>query len=367
LTVVLTNTSLLHGELPPQSAEARRSPAEIEMAVHRGASMIRKLLAFSRRETVHAVPIRIVTIASEAVDNLRRLIPAAVDIRTEFVDDVPPVLADADAVEQMLFSLATNARDAMPNGGRLTVAVDRASVGEAAARSLQGRAGEYVTVSVTDTGTGMDRATAIRALEPFFTTKATGEGTGLGLAMVLGLMQQHQGFLEIASVVDRGTTVRLYFPVAPQGVVAEPAPPAPPARPTSQQTILLVEDEPFLRAVAERSLKRLGYSVVAAADGEEGLRLFEEHKSRIVLVFSDAVMPKLGGVDLLKELRSRGHAVPFILTSGYSERDLRTLEGASAPVVQKPWSFTDLARVVQKVLGDKTQPTSNPAERTGDG
>ena len=310
---------------------------------------------------MQAVPVRIVTIASEAVENLRRLIPASVDIRTELVDDVPAVLADAGAVEQMLFNLGTNARDAMPNGGRLTVTVDRVTVGEARARSLRGRPGEYVTLSVSDTGTGMDRAKAIRALGRLSTTKATGER--LGLSMVFGLMQQHQGFLEIASVVGRGTTVRLYFPVAPEGTGAEPTPHP---RATTEQTILLVEDEPSLRAVAERSLKRLGYIVLAATDGAEALRLFEEHQSRINLVLSDAVMPKLGGVDLLKELRARGHTVPFILTSGYSERDIRALDGASAPVVQKPWSVADLARVVKKALGDRQQ-GSNPTERAGDG
>ncbi len=349
LTVVLTNASLLESELGTRNDESRTYLTEMEMAVRRGSAMIRRLLAFTRHEKVNPQPERIDKIVSEAADTLRRLIPASIEIRTESRRETPQIMADADAVEQMLFNLATNARDAMPDGGTVTIVVDQVRVSPGDPESSLGAPGEYVTLSVIDTGTGMDEGTLARAMEPFFTTKPAGEGTGLGLSMVFGLMQQHRGFLSLSSQPGHGTTVRLFFPIRAVTHAAQTPRQAPRG---GTETVLVVEDEPFLRSVAERSLRRLGYTVLTAVDGEDGLRVFLEHAARIALVFSDAVMPKMGGVELLETLRSRGVMVPFVLTSGYSERDLRAVEGRSAPVLQKPWSLEDLARVVRTVLDD---------------
>ncbi len=355
LTVVLTNASLLQSELGARNDDSRTCLTEMEMAVRRGSSMIRRLLAFARHEKVNARPERIDKIVSEAADTLRRLIPANIEIRTESRRETPQIMADADAVEQMLFNLATNARDAMPDGGTLTIAVDRVRVSHGDPESSLGAPGEYVALSVIDTGTGMDESTLARATEPFFTTKPAGEGTGLGLAMVFGLMQQHRGFLSLTSRPGHGTTIRLFFPIR----AVSPSDKTPPGAPRGgTETILVVEDEPFLRSVAERSLRRLGYTVLTAVDGEEGLRVFLENTARIALIFSDAVMPRMGGVELLEALRSRGATVPFVLTSGYSERDLRAVQGRSAPVLQKPWSLEDLASVVRTVLDEAPGPGS---------
>jgi CheY-like chemotaxis protein len=214
--------------------------------------------------------------------------------------------------------------------------------------------GAYACLAVSDTGIGMDTATKARIFEPFFTTKPPGQGTGLGMAMIYGLMKQHGGFVHVYSEVGKGTVVRLYFPTAP----AEP--PLRDRAPSAEQivggheTLLLAEDEEVLRRTGQRVLERLGYTVLAAADGEEALALYRAHKDEVDLVISDIVMPKMGGPQLYETLRQEDKAVKFLYSSGYAAADL-SVRGVAAPGpvishLRKPWTLTEIARAVREAL-----------------
>jgi CheY-like chemotaxis protein len=268
--------------------------------------------------------------------------------------DAPESVIQADpvAIEQMLMNLVTNARDAMPLGGRLTFAVGRDAMDDEFVRVHGwGTPGEYVTVTVSDTGGGMDADTRRRAFEPFFTTKPVGEGTGLGLAMVYGLVKQHGGFISVDSEPGRGTTFRLYFPAVAGPSSPRPAAESPELR-GGDETVLLVEDDVSLRRTAKRVLTKYGYTVVTATDGAEALVLLRTGATHPDLVISDVVMPNASGPQLFAALRERGAAPRMLFTSGYTARDVheRGLIAADVPFLAKPWTIADLLRKVRDVL-----------------
>jgi CheY-like chemotaxis protein len=254
------------------------------------------------------------------------------------------VRADAGAVEQMVLNLITNARDAMPNGGKLSVVVRAA--------------GPQVRICVTDSGTGMDDATKSRIFDPFFTTKPVGVGTGLGLAMVYGLMRQHEGSVDVDSAPGAGTTVTLCFPATPEPAAATPRPDSRAAEPGGVETILLVEDEDALRRVTRRALERHGYRVITAANGAEALQLYAE-RGDVDLVIGDLVMPIMSGARLYHALRQRFGPVRFILASGYAgrEADERRSLDASVPFLPKPWNLDELLRQVRRTLETPLKPS----------
>ena len=241
LSVILTNATLVKEDLPPASP-GQGCLTDLLDATNQGAAMVRKLLAFSRRERLSPTRLRVASALADVARTLRRLLPASITVRIEPGTNDPAIMADAGALEQIVLNLATNARDAMPQGGTLTLQlseVDLRVEEEAIVHGID-QPGHYACVAVTDTGHGMDAATSARAFEPFFTTKSQGAGTGLGLAMVFVVMRQHHGFVHLYSEPGMGTTVRLYFPVATeQG--AEPAKAAP-GLPRGTETILVVED-----------------------------------------------------------------------------------------------------------------------------
>jgi two-component system, cell cycle sensor histidine kinase and response regulator CckA len=261
-------------------------------------------------------------------------------------------LCDPGAVEQMLLNLATNARDAMPTGGTVRMEVSPAVVArDAPPRSSWLPPGEFVRLSVSDTGAGMDDRTRARALEPFFTTKPPGIGTGLGLSMVYGLVKQQRGFIDLVSRPGKGTTVHLYFPR-----VAGTPQPRPVSSPSvrlrgGSATILLLEDDESLQRTVKRVLERLGYRVLVAADGTEGLALFRAHQAEMDLVISDMIMPGLTGAQVYEEIRRHHPAVRFLLSSGYQERPdgTRTVP-PGVRVIAKPWTIEELARTVRETL-----------------
>jgi CheY-like chemotaxis protein len=255
-------------------------------------------------------------------------------------------------VGQVLINLATNARDAMPRGGRLDIVAERLELDDAylAAAGSTAGSGVFVCLTVTDTGTGMEARTRERLFEPFFTTKPPSQGTGLGMAMVYGLVKEHRGFINVYSEPGRGTTIRVYLPLA--GNAAPAAPVAAPRARGGSETILIVEDEEMIRSSARRILERYGYRVLLAGDGEEALQLLRLGQDQVDLIVSDVVMPRLTGRQLLDTLRKAGNRVPFVYTSGYSALDAR--ESAeldpSVPLLPKPWSASDLAAMVRQVL-----------------
>ena len=349
LTVILGNLPFVEENLRQAPDEALEHLTAVEDAASRGAALIRKLLAFSRMNVVHRESIPIAPLLQGIGSLLNRVMPEHVRLVTP--TNIPDfqITADRVAVEQMLFNLAANARDAMPAGGELALDVRPVEVDpEAAAHLGLPVPGPYMVLSVRDTGTGIPEAIRARVYEPFFTTKPVGSGTGLGLAIVYGLMQQHQGGVHLDTAEGRGTTFSLYFPqVVETGADARPTP-AP--SPTEPKRILVVEDEPGVRRVTRAALERLGYAVDEAEDGTAALQRLG--MGSYIAVVSDVIMPHLGGPGLVRGARAAGIRLPFILVSGYATENLDSLvmEDGRVWTLSKPWNSRDLAALLRLVL-----------------
>ena len=352
LTVVLANSEMMASDLPTGREDLRNDLGELQAAARRGAQMIRKLLSFSRHAPLTYQVLDLGRVVEDLLGTLRRLLPAHIEVA--FTRDNQPVkiLADSGAIEQVLLNLATNARDAMPRGGTLRLETRRVDVSRPPDGALPG---SYACLSVRDDGIGMDERVRVRAFEPFFTTKPPGEGSGLGMAMIYGLTQQQGGFLELDSELGRGTTVRVYFPLARDDQPLAELGTAPPVLHGGVEQILLVEDEEGLRRVAQRALERVGYRVLTAADGMEALDSYRSHPDGIDLIITDMVMPKLGGLALYRTLRQEGHSVRFLFTSGYAAHEIMRgdLPDGELVLLQKPWTLADLTKRVREVLDRK--------------
>jgi PAS domain S-box-containing protein len=357
LTIVITNAALLADEIPQDRADMRAELSDLQRAALSGAEMVRKLMAFGRRRSVEMRPINLGEAISDACHDLSRLLPASVEVGVEVESGPPPTInGDVGAIEQILFNLATNARDAMPDGGTLRLKVYRAWLDDdyVRARGWVGP-GEFVVVAVSDTGCGMSRSVQSRAFEPFFTTKEVGKGTGLGMAMVYGLVRQHQGYTDLQSREGRGTTVRLYFPAVAAIAQSSGKQSDNHLRVGGTERILVVDDEEGIRRSAARVLARFGYAVEEASDGEGALAAIRNADPPFDLVLSDVIMPRLSGTALYQELRSNGRGVRVLLMSGHTAEDLDALDDplAGANFLHKPWSITDLLRRVREVLDER--------------
>jgi PAS domain S-box-containing protein len=353
LTVILGQASLLAGGLPPERTDLRSDLAALEDAAKRGATLVRKLLGFSRHEALVPQVLDLNAWVRDALQLVGRLLPSTIEVEVAAGAEPAPVEADAGALEQVFMNLATNARDAMPAGGTLHVEVRRTQLLEED-RPLHAwiRPGPFVCLTVSDTGAGMDRGTLARALEPFFTTKPAGGGTGLGLPMVYGLVKQHQGFVHLYSEIGRGTTVKVYLPLA-AGAAASVSPDQEvTALPGGTERILLVEDDERLREVAERLLRKVGYQVMSASDGRQGIELYRSHRSEIDLVVTDVVMPRLTGEQLYEALRRDGARVKVLFTSGYPQPHFRerTRGDPAVGFVTKPWTAAELLGGIRSLL-----------------
>jgi two-component system, cell cycle sensor histidine kinase and response regulator CckA len=365
LTIVLTNAALVAEQLGADQADARTEVTELQRAALKGAELVRKLMTFSRRRDLELSPINLGEVLCETERALRRLLPPSVEVVMQ-VDDPGPFLINGDvgAIEQIVFNLATNARDAMPEGGRLRLALYRSWLDKEHRRTHGwGATGEYIVLAVSDTGCGMSPETRARVFEPFFTTKGPGKGTGLGMAMVYGLVKQHKSYIGLYSEPGHGTTFRLYFPALTTGASAAGARAEAPRPAGGSERILLVDDEDGLRRTAARVLRKSGYRVEEAKDGEAALELLAEAESPFDLVLSDVVMPRMGGVALYETIRKEGRNLPVLLMSGYTPEDVRAL-GSGAPgfrFLHKPWTITDLLLRIRNIL-DETDPVLNSAE-----
>jgi CheY-like chemotaxis protein len=263
---------------------------------------------------------------------------------------VPAVRADVHAAEQILFNLAANARDAMPDGGVLRFETSRVHLTEEQRHACGAlRAGEHVCLAVDDTGIGMDATTRARMFEPFFTTKPAGQGTGLGLATVYGLVQQHGGGIDVHSEPGKGTRFRIYFPIATEPATATRRVAGEVEVRGGSETVLVVEDDHQLRRSAKRILEEAGYQVLTAADGLEALEALRQ-TTGIRLVFSDLVMPRLGGRALYDAARREGYTVPFLFASGYAASDRAAGLDPSVPLLHKPWTTSDLLGRLREIL-----------------
>jgi len=351
LTTVLASNEMIAESLPAGSP-VREDAEAVRAAAKRGADLARQLLAFSRQQAVGLRPLALGPLVTEFSRLARRVLPEDVDLGVRADTEGTVIRADPVAVEQILMNLVTNARDAMPAGGTLRIEAARVAVGEERCRSWGwGTPGEYVVLSVSDTGAGMDAETRRRIFEPFFTTKPVGRGTGLGMAMVYGLVKQHDAYVDVGSEPGKGTAVRIYFPAIKESAVETGLAESPAAR-GGHERILLVEDDVSVRRAATRVLQRFGYQVVAAQDGAEALTVLGMLAEAPDLIISDVVMPKASGPQLLQALRDAGRAQRILFTSGYTARDTsdRAALDPSLPFLPKPWTIQDLLRKVREVL-----------------
>lgn len=331
----------------------------IKQNANRAANLVRQLLAFSRRQTLRPEVLSLIDVISDLGNLLGRLLGEKVDLKVVHGRDIGLVKIDVNQFEQVIINLAVNARDAMPNGGTLTVRTSNATVTERRTSDLQVMPpGEYVLCEVQDTGTGIPKDILDKIWEPFFSTKDVGKGTGLGLSTVYGIIKQTGGFIFCDSVVGHGTVFRIYLPRHHQEKVAveetrEEKPEVKRADHTGKGTVLLVEDEDAVRAFASRALASRGYTVFEAASGDEALAIFAEKGDEISLVISDVVMPEMDGPTLLKELRKRGVSTKIIFISGYAEDAFeKNLEGEEDfAFLPKPFSLKQLAEAVKNVMG----------------
>ena len=352
LTAVMAHVDLAVTSLSP-GTEQRDDLMQAQSAARRGAGMISKLLGFSRRERIVLTPLHLEALVTEIVPTVQRMLPK-IEVVVSWEKDLQPVAADAGAVQHMLLNLANNSADAMPDGGggRLKIHLEPAGPDEKQmAANEWGTPGHYVVLSVSDNGSGMAPETLARIFEPYFTTKPADRGSGLGMAMVYGLMKQHLGYVLVNSTLGVGTEVRLYFPVSAHAVETT-VPDVRPVRPHAKQTILVVEDQEAVRSAAIRGLKRFGYTVFAAADGEEGLDLWHKHAETIDLVVSDIIMPRMGGLALYEAVSREREGVRFLLTSGFTGEETlqHTPTTRALPFLPKPWTLNELLEAVRGVL-----------------
>jgi PAS domain S-box-containing protein len=336
------------------SAICRAYLDEIDAAATRAAELTRKLLAFSRKQVLKLRPLDLGATIGEFLPLLRRVISEDIELVVRGPEEPLAVLADALQLEQVLLNLCTNARQAMPAGGRIVFELcrtkfDAARVGREPWASL----GEYAEVRVVDTGIGMDDATRSRIFEPFFSTRS--EGTGLGLAMVHGIVHQHRGFLNVESRPGEGTTVRVLLPLAEASAIRERKRTSTAPTPGEGETILLAEDEPALRRLLASTLVELGYEVVVAEDGEEAVRAFEAGRARIALAILDVVMPRLGGLQACKRMRALEPGLKVIFMTGYAPESSQVSEfvtGGGLALLSKPFTLKELGRKVRATLDE---------------
>ncbi|MDP3911501.1 MAG: PAS domain-containing protein, partial [Gemmatimonadales bacterium] len=367
LTVILAHARLLAEALPADRPDLRRDLEEVQGATRRGAELVRKLLGFSRHEKLELQALDLADWTRDVLAVLRRVLPSNIEIQFEPAGDRGLVKADPVALEQVLMNLVNNARDAMPDGGTLHVEVGPVTLAEED-RPLHAwiEPGPFVCLTVSDTGVGMDEPTLARVFQPFFTTKPPGVGTGLGLPMVYGLVKQHKGFVHFYSEVGQGTTAKVYLPVAPDQARAVRAPTRDELLPGGSESVLLIEDEARLRNVAERLLRKVGYRVLAAPDGEQGLALYRAHRNEFDLIVTDLMMPRLGGMRLYEMLRLDGEPIKVLFTSGYPEQQFRERASRDPAVafVTKPWTASELLKQVRGLL-DRTVPRAEPPRCRG--
>ncbi|MCC7376064.1 MAG: PAS domain-containing protein [Verrucomicrobiales bacterium] len=337
--------------------------ADLESCARRAAELTRQLLVFGHRAPPSFQSLHLPKLIAGIDRMLRRVLGEHITPTFEIDPNLPCIQADAGMIQQVILNLCFNARDAMPQGGRLTLKAHQVAGPIEGARLHPGaRPGHYLCLTVADTGCGMDAATVSRIFEPFFTTKEVGKGTGLGLAMVHGIVTQHGGWLEVESTVGVGSTFRVLLPVREANAAAPPESPQP--VPSGKgQTVLLVEDEPGLRSTVTELLRRWGWQVLEAADGPEAVTLWNQHQNSIDLLFSDMIMPGgLTGLDLARRFRAHRPDLRILISSGHTA-DLARPEDITrvgAVFLRKPYPPERLAKSIAEALETPSAPLPDP-------
>jgi CheY-like chemotaxis protein len=330
----------------------------VYFAAERAAGLTRQLLMFSRKNVVQSKLLDL----REVIGNMTKMLVDLLGetIKFEFFppSELPLVEGDTGMIEQIVMNLSVNARDAMPNGGKLAISVNTVTIDDDYVKShADARVGKFVRLRVTDTGTGMDPATLRRIFEPFFTTKDIGKGTGLGLATTYGIIKQHEGWIEVNSEPNKGATFDVYFPAREKTSASQKEETvSPKSTPGGTETILIVEDEPVLREMACNILKDCGYRIFEASSGKEALAQWLQRANKIDLLLTDIVMPEgVSGVNLAEQLLVNHPRLKIVFTSGYTANEVspELLVKMNARYLQKPYTHAELVKIVRDCL-DKT-------------
>jgi two-component system cell cycle sensor histidine kinase/response regulator CckA len=359
LTVIIGNSEFLlmrHPAGDPSFKEIN----EVHQNAMRAASLVGQLLAFSRKQTMQPKVLALADMTTELAQMLRRLLREGIELKVHNGPDLWPVHADETQLSNAIINLVVNARDAMPGGGTVTIttANDTVQQPEALGTAIM-PAGEYVRIEVADTGTGISKENISKIFDPFFTTKPGGQGTGLGLATVYGIVKQTGGFITVDSEIGRGASFKIYLPrhkVDANAPVVEAAVTAAPRDVTGQDTILLVEDEEAVRSFAARALRMRGYNVLEASGGEEGLEIVKSGGHDIHLLVTDVVMPNMDGPTMVRHVKGLKPDLPVIFMSGYAEEAFRRNDENASDLhfLPKPFGLKQLAAKVKEVLSGTT-------------
>ena len=358
LTVIAGYNRMILDDLSPLDP-LRGCAEEVLKAADRAAALTQQLLAFSRRQVMRSCVMNVNTTVEHTEKMLRRLIGEDIELVLSLSADIGNIKADPNHIEQAIVNLALNARDAMPKGGRITVETANTYLDETYARTHLGvKPGEFVMVAVSDTGHGMDAETRRRLFEPFFTTKEKGKGTGLGLATVYGVVKQLGGDIWVYSEPGQGTTFKLYFPRVTETASLPPASPVEANRAPSTETILVVEDEQAVRDLTVKILRKLGHTILAAANGAEAIEIATSYPGPIALLLTDVVMPNMSGRQVADHLLKLRPDLKVLYLSGYTDNTVihHGVLDHGVEFLPKPFSREALARKIRDVLGSRPLP-----------
>jgi two-component system, cell cycle sensor histidine kinase and response regulator CckA len=351
LTVIIGNAELALAEAP-QGSTAAVEVAEIRDAANRGAALTRQMLTFARKQVVQPRSVYLDRLSGAAENLLQRVVGEGVVLRRSSDPALWPVRIDPGQMEQVLVNMAINARDAMPNGGSLSIETRNARVDPQQAQAHPGvEPGDFVTLAISDSGTGISRDLVGRIFDPFFTTKPIGSGTGLGLSICHGVVKQARGFISVETNLGKGTTFRIHLPRTHDDVT-EAAPPLEAPQPKSLGTILLVEDQDAVRVLVARALSGYGFEIISAAGGQQALTLQARMTGRLDLLLTDVVMPEMGGLELARTLQARVPGLPVLYMTGYVDARSAGFEGlvAEENLLLKPFTPMQLLQRVQRLF-----------------
>ena len=355
LTAIQGHAQFLTEDLSPEHP-SRADAEEILHSAERAAALTRQLLAFSRGQVVQPEAVQLNTVITAMERLLRRVISEDISVESQLEEDLWPVRADPTQLEQILVNLMVNARDAMPQGGRITIKTANAQLSTDYAENREEvEPGDYVMLAISDTGVGMDRATQARIFEPFFTTKEPDKGTGLGLSTVFGIIKQMGGHIFVYSEAGHGTTFKIYLPRAGGSGVRRRVAPLALSGERSNECVLIVEDDDAVRALARRVLDTRGYRVRTCSDAEEALDIMQQYGDDMSLVISDVVMPGMNGQELSRRIRTSWPHVAILFMSGYTDDDVRRngLVGSADYFIEKPFTPDSFAHKVRTVLDER--------------
>lgn len=340
--------------------KAERTLSMIQKSAERGSDMVEQVLAFARGVEGERVAIQPGTIIEEVEKITGETFPEAVEVRTDVPDGLHQIVGDATQIQQVLMNLSVNARDAMPDGGTLTLAAHNATVSpDDARKNIEAEPGDYVCIEVSDTGTGIPDDVVDKIFEPFFSTKPEGEGTGLGLSTAYSIVKSHDGFIDVESDKGEGTTFRIYLPMAEKDAERRATGDAAELREGSGELVLVVDDEEFILDTAKETLEGVGYRTLTAGGAEDALEIMQEHGSEVDAVITDLRMPHVNGFDLIRALRTDHPDLPIVAASGLADgRTDEAVEAGAQTFLAKPFTAEKLQAALQDVLSTPNEATA---------